>query len=141
MHGETEAAGKTHRPAPTQGTLPARGHPGADGRPWHVMGSPGDVTPGVSSFSRRGGPPSGGVHLPGCLPERHHHSRMAGRTPVPEGEALPQDGQPRLQSMVLFLSTGLLEEVERELMAGDSPRHPGGHRLKATWPEVAGVPL
>ena len=38
--------------------------------------------------------------------------------------------------MVLFLSTGLLEEVERELMEGGYPPDtPAAIVYKATWPE------
>ena len=41
-------------------------------------------------------------------------------------------------SMVLFLSTGLLEEVERELMEGGYPPDtPAAIVYKATWPEQA----
>ena len=45
-------------------------------------------------------------------------------------------------TMVLFLSTGLLEDVEQELAAGGlCPRHPGGHRLQGYLAGAAGVPL
>ena len=40
-------------------------------------------------------------------------------------------------TMVLFLSTGLLEEVERELLAGGAytPDTPAAIVYKATWPD------
>ena len=39
-------------------------------------------------------------------------------------------------TMVLFLSTGLLEDVEKELMEGGySPDTPAAIVYKATWPE------
>ena len=44
-------------------------------------------------------------------------SRMAGRTPVPEGEALSSLAQ-HGASMVLFLSSGLLQQVQDELLRG-----------------------
>ena len=62
--------------------------------------------------------------------------RMAGRTPVPEGEALRKMASHGC-TMVLFLSTGLLEDVERELLAGGAytPDTPAAIVYKATWPD------
>ncbi len=93
-----------------------------------------DVTPGVSAFS--------GAAATLCaeytLPEVSQSviiTRMAGRTPVPEGEQLRKLASHGC-TMVLFLSTGLLEEVERELVAGGYPPHtPAAIVYKATWPE------
>ena len=60
---------------------------------------------------------------------------MAGRTPVPEGEALAKMASHGC-TMVLFLSTGLLEDVEKELMKGGySPDTPAAIVYKATWPD------
>ena len=62
-------------------------------------------------------------------------TRMAGRTPVPEGEQLRKLASHGC-TMVLFLSTGLLEQVEEELTAGGySPDTPAAIVYKATWPE------
>ena len=63
-------------------------------------------------------------------------TRMAGRTPVPEGESLRKMASHGC-TMVLFLSTGLLEEVERELLAGGAytADTPAAIVYKATWPE------
>ncbi len=93
-----------------------------------------DVTPGVSSFSGA----AAVLNAEYTLPEVSQSviiTRMAGRTPVPERErlrALAAHGC----TMVLFLSTGLLEQVEEELTAGGySPDTPAAIVYKATWPE------
>ena len=60
---------------------------------------------------------------------------MTGRTPVPEGEQLRKMASHGC-TMVLFLSTGLLEDVEKELAAGGyAPDTPAAIVYKATWPE------
>ena len=62
-------------------------------------------------------------------------SRMAGRTPVPEGEALSSLAQ-HGASMVLFLSSGLLQQVQDELLRGGyAPETPAAIVYKATWPD------
>ena len=62
-------------------------------------------------------------------------TRMEGRTPVPEREkirSLAAHGS----TMVLFLSTGLLEGLQAELMAGGyAPETPAAIVYKASWPE------
>ncbi len=94
-----------------------------------------DVIPGVSSFS--------GAAAALCseytLPEVSQSviiTRMSGRTPVPEGEALAKMASHGC-TMVLFLSTGLLEDVERELLAGGvyTKDTPAAIVYKATWPD------
>ena len=98
------------------------------------LGIPYDVTPGVSSFSGAAAALNAEYTLPG-VSQSVIITRMAGRTPVPEGErlrALAAHGC----TMVLFLSTGLLEEVEEELAAGGyAPDTPAAIVYKATWPE------
>ena len=61
---------------------------------------------------------------------------MEGRTPVPERERLREMARHGC-TMTLFLSTGLLEEVERELLAGGAytPDTPAAIVYKATWPD------
>lgn len=60
-------------------------------------------------------------------------TRMAGRTPVPEKEGLSRLAQ-HGTTMVLFLSTGLLKEVEQELMQGAyTIDTPAAIVYKATW--------
>ncbi len=61
-------------------------------------------------------------------------TRLAGRTPVPEREALA--GLARHQaSMVVFLSAGMIEKVVEELLQGYPPETPAVVIEKASWPE------
>ena len=93
-----------------------------------------DVTPGVSSFSGA----AAALEAEYTLPEVSQSviiTRMAGRTPVPERETLSKMASHGC-TMVLFLSTGLLKDVERELMEGGyEPDTPAAIVYKATWPE------
>lgn len=93
-----------------------------------------DVTPGVSAFSGA----AAALQAEYTLPEVSQSviiTRMAGRTPVPEGEQLRKLAAHGC-TMVLFLSTGLLEQVEEELLAGGyAPDIPAAIVYKATWPE------
>ena len=98
------------------------------------MGVPYDVTPGVSSFSGAAAALNAEYTLPD-VSQSVIITRMAGRTPVPEGEALAKMASHGC-TMVLFLSTGLLEDVEKELMKGGySPDTPAAIVYKATWPD------
>ena len=94
-----------------------------------------DVTPGVSAFSGAAAALCAEYTLP-YVSQSVIITRMAGRTPVPEGEALHKMASHGC-TMVLFLSTGLLEEVERELLAGGvyTKDTPAAIVYKATWPE------
>lgn len=94
-----------------------------------------DDTPGVSSFCGAAAALKAEYTLPG-ISQSVIITRMAGRTPVPEGERL------RLMAshgctMVLFLSTGLLEQAQQELLAGGAytPDTPAAIVYKATWPD------
>lgn len=94
-----------------------------------------DDTPGVSSFCGA----AAALRAEYTLPEVSQSviiTRMAGRTPVPEGERL-RDMASHGCTMVLFLSTGMLEDVERELLAGGAytADTPAAIVYKATWPE------
>ena len=93
-----------------------------------------DVTPGVSSFSGAAAALQAEYTLPD-VSQSVIITRMAGRTPVPEGEQLRKLATHGC-TMVLFLSTGLLEDVEKELAAGGYPPDtPAAIVYKATWPE------
>lgn len=99
-----------------------------------ARGIPYDDTPGVSSFSGAAAALNAEYTLPG-VSQTLIISRMAGRTPVPEGEnlaALARHGA----SLVLFLSSGLLEQVQEELLRGGyGPETLAAIVYKATWPE------
>lgn len=99
------------------------------------LGLPYDDTPGVSSFCGA----AAALNAEYTLPEVSQSviiTRMAGRTPVPEGEQLRKMASHGC-TMVLFLSTGLLVDVERELLAGGvyTADTPAAIVYKATWPE------
>ena len=98
------------------------------------LGIPYDVTPGVSSFSGAAAALEAEYTLPD-VSQSVIITRMAGRTPVPEGEKLSKMASHGC-TMVLFWSTGLLEDVEQELAAGGyAPDTPAAIVYKATWPE------
>lgn len=62
-------------------------------------------------------------------------TRMAGRTPVPEKESI-RSFAAHQATMVLFLSTGMLEKLSEELVAGGYQEEtPAAIVYKATWPE------
>lgn len=97
-------------------------------------GIPFDDTPGVSSFCGAAAALGAEYTLPG-VSQTLIISRMAGRTPVPEGEALASLAQ-HGASMVLFLSSGLLQQVQDELLRGGyAPETPAAIVYKATWPD------
>ena len=95
---------------------------------------PYDVTPGVSSFC--GAAAALGAEY--TLPEVSQTviiSRMAGRTPVPAKESIPALAS-HGATMVLFLSTGLLEGLQAQLMEGGyQADSPAAIVYKATWPD------
>ena len=62
-------------------------------------------------------------------------TRMEGRTPVPEKEKVASFAS-HGATMVLFLSTGLLDKLEKQLMEGGYKADtPAAIVYKATWPE------
>ena len=62
-------------------------------------------------------------------------TRTEGRTPVPEREKIISFAA-HSATMVLFLSTGLLEKLVKELLAGGyASDTPAAIVYKATWPE------
>ena len=98
------------------------------------MGVEYDVCPGVSSFCGAAASLKAEYTLPD-VSQTVIISRMEGKTPVPEREkirSLAAHGA----TMVLFLSAGLLESLQRELMAGGyDPDTPAAIVYKATWPD------
>ena len=96
------------------------------------MGISYDTCPGVSSFCGA----ASALNLEYTLPNVSQSviiTRMAGRTPVPEKESIRSFAAHRA-TMVLFLSTGLLEELSSELIAGGYHKEtPAAIVYKATW--------
>ena len=100
-------------------------------------GIPYGVTPGVSSFCGAAAAVPAEYTLPG-VSQSVIITRMAGRTPVPEREKL-RSLAAHGATMVLFLSAGMLEEVQGQLLAGGAYREdtPAAIVYKASWPEEA----
>ena len=93
-----------------------------------------DDTPGVSSFCGAAAALHAEYTLPG-VSQSLIITRMAGRTPVPEKEKLSSMAKHQA-SMVMFLSSGLLEEVQEELLLGGYQKDtPAAIVYKATWPD------
>ena len=91
-----------------------------------------DYTPGVSSFCGA----ASALNLEYTLPDVSQTviiTRMAGRTPVPEKEEIAKLAS-HVATMVVFLSTGLLEQLSQRLIAGGyTADTPAAIVYKATW--------
>ncbi len=90
--------------------------------------------PGVSSFCGA----AAALNLAYTLPEVSQSvviTRMAGRTPVPEKEEIASLAAHQA-TMVIFLSTGMLELLTERLLAGGYQKDtPAAIVYKATWEE------
>lgn len=97
-------------------------------------GIPYESCPGVSSFCGA----ASALDLEYTLPEISQSviiTRMAGRTPVPERESI-RSFAAHNATMVIFLSTGMLEKLTEELLAGGYTKEtPVAIVYKATWPD------
>ena len=93
-----------------------------------------DYCPGVSAFSGA----AAALKMEYTLPEVSQSvviTRMAGRTAVPERESV-RSFAAHGATMVLFLSAGLLQETQTELLAGGyGPDTPAAIVYKASWPD------
>jgi len=93
-----------------------------------------DYTPGVSSFCGA----ASALNLEYTLPDVSQSiiiTRQAGRTPMPEKESIKSFAAHHA-TMVLFLSSGLLEETSKDLIEGGySEDTPAAIVYKATWPD------
>ena len=97
-------------------------------------GIPYRICPGVSSFCGAAAALEAEYTLPG-VSQSVIITRMEGRTPVPESEklyCLAQHGA----TMVLFLSSGMAEQVQAALLQGAyTEETPCAIVYKATWPD------
>ena len=92
------------------------------------------VVPGVSSFCGAAAATKKEYTLP-AVSQSVVITRMAGRTPVPEKESIKSFATHQA-TMVIFLSTGLVKEVSKELIEGGySEDTKAALVYKATWPE------
>ena len=93
-----------------------------------------DYCPGVSAFCGAASALKMEYTLPG-ISQTVIITRMAGRTPVPEREEIAKLAS-HGSTMVIFLSTGMLEKLSEQLMAGGyAADTPAAIVYKATWPE------
>lgn len=92
------------------------------------------VVPGVSSFCGAAAALKAEYTLPD-VSQTLILTRMEGRTPVPEREEISKLASHK-SSMALFLSSSLLEELSRRLVAGGYEANtPAAIVYKATWPD------
>jgi precorrin-4/cobalt-precorrin-4 C11-methyltransferase len=92
---------------------------------------PYEICPGVSSFCAAAAALRSEYTLPG-ISQSVIITRMTGRTPVPERErisALASHGA----TMVIFLSAGMTEKLQEELLEGYAPQTPAAIVSKASW--------
>ena len=93
-----------------------------------------DSTPGVSAFCGAASALDMEYTLPG-ISQSVIITRMAGRTPMPEKESI-ESFAAHGATMVIFLSTGMLEKLSGRLIAGGyAPDTPAAIVYKATWPD------
>ena len=93
-----------------------------------------DVCPGVSSFSAA----AATLRIEYTVPEVTQSlilTRMPGRTPMPQGEMVSGFAE-HGSSMVIFLSTGLLDGLVEQLIVGGRRREdPAAIVYKVSWPD------
>ena len=93
-----------------------------------------DSTPGVSAFCGAASALDMEYTLPG-ISQSVIITRMAGRTPMPEEESI-ESFAAHGATMVIFLSTGMLEKLSGRLIEGGyAPETPAAIVYKATWPD------
>ena len=93
-----------------------------------------DYCPGVSAFCGAASALNMEYTLPG-ISQTVIITRMAGRTPVPEKEEISKLAA-HGSTMVIFLSTGMLESLSERLIEGGYTKDtPAAIVYKATWPE------
>ena len=93
-----------------------------------------DVTPGVSSFCAAAAALNVEYTLP-AVSQSLILTRMTGRTPVPEGEGVAAMAAHGC-SMALFLSAGMAEALQAELLAGAYRADtPAAIVYKVSWPD------
>lgn len=91
-----------------------------------------EICPGVSSFCGAAAALKAEYTLP-SVSQTVIITRMAGRTPVPESESIESLAR-HGSTMVIFLSTGMLDELSDRLIEGGYSTHtPAAIVYKASW--------
>lgn len=95
-----------------------------------------EIVPGVSSFCAAAAALKAEYTLPD-VSQSVIITRMEGRTPVPDRQKIA-DYAAHHATMVIFLSAGMLEKLQKELVAGGyEPDTPAAIVYKASWPDQA----
>ena len=93
-----------------------------------------EVVPGVSSMNGAAAALRVEYTLPG-VSQSVIVTRMAGRTPVPSNESIAAFAAHHT-SMVIFLSAGMMPQLQQELLAGGySPSTHAAIAYKVSWPD------
>ncbi len=92
-----------------------------------------DITPGVSSFVASAAALKKEFTLP-SVSQTVICTRLEGRTPVPEGEALEKLASHQA-SMAIFLSVQMIDNVVERLTQHYAPTTPIAVVQRATWPD------
>ena len=93
-----------------------------------------EIVPGVSSFCAAAAALKAEYTLPN-ISQSVIITRMEGRTPVPNKQKIA-DYAKHNATMVIFLSSGMLEKLEKELVAGGYKADtPAAIVYKASWPD------
>ena len=99
-----------------------------------ARGIPYELCPGVSSFCGAAAALKAEYTLPG-VSQSVIITRMAGETPVPERESIKSFAAHHA-TMVIFLSAGLTEDLQEELLAGGYELETSAAIVyKASWPD------
>lgn len=99
-----------------------------------ALSVPYDVCPGVSSFCGAAAALRAEYTLP-SVSQSVIITRMAGRTPVPDRESI-RSFAAHGATMVVFLSAGMTESLQKELTAGGYAEDtPAAIVYKASWPD------
>lgn len=100
----------------------------------NALGIDYEICPGVSSFCGAAAALKAEYTLPN-VSQSVIITRMAGRTPVPVGESI-RSFAAHGATMVIFLSAGMTEGLQRELLAGGYTEDtPAAIVYKASWPD------
>jgi precorrin-4/cobalt-precorrin-4 C11-methyltransferase len=93
-----------------------------------------EIVPGVSSFCAAAACLDAEYTLPN-VSQSVIITRMEGRTPVPNKQKIA-DYAAHKATMVIFLSSGMLEKLQKELIAGGyTADTPAAIVYKASWPD------
>lgn len=99
-----------------------------------ARGIPYEVCPGVSSFCGAAAALKAEYTLP-AVSQSVIITRMAGKTPVPERESI-KSFSAHHATMVIFLSAGLTEVLQEELLSGGYEEEtPAAIVYKVSWPD------